>query len=156
MAAVYIDTDLNRLLGVELQELGNDVLIAVDDPTRVELPDPVHLIDAALGGRVLLTQSKADFLVLHQALAHWTRRWAIPVRSSGIVIIDSFRAAEVRPVAEALDAVFRIGWQPGETIWRYNHRHGWQRGLEGSRVRFAGQWFSSPLAAPAVPSAFEG
>jgi len=123
MARLYLDRDLNRLLGVLLALRGHDVLIAVDDPARRELPDAVHLLDAASAGRIFLTQSQDDFLVLHQALAHWSRRWGISVRSAGIIIVDIFAMGDTPAVASALDTALRSGWSCGEAVWRYNHQH---------------------------------
>jgi hypothetical protein len=48
-------------------------------------------------GRAMVTSNKKDFILLHEALTLWHRRWAVstPLRHHGIIIVPPMDIADI-------------------------------------------------------------
>jgi Domain of unknown function (DUF5615) len=88
MPPIYLDENIDRLLGVLLLLLGYDIAYARElHPSHSS--DHIHLAFAARTGRILVTHDRGDFQLLHRAWCDWFAEFAAlpPSRHGGILLL---------------------------------------------------------------------
>ncbi len=116
MADFHIDEDVPVALAQELVALGHTALTA-RDLYLIGALDPVHLRQAALNNRILVTHNKRDFRVLHQA---WTT-WFTDRPHAGILVMKQ-HVIFAPEMARDIDAFLRAGRDMA------NRAYEWKRG----------------------------
>jgi hypothetical protein len=120
----YTDEDLQYDLGAAFRSEGNDAE-TVKDHRTFGWSDARQLFLAVDLGRTMITSNKKDFILLHEALALWHRRWAVsqPLRHHGIIIVPPMDIADI--VSIVID--FTAGRNSLDNqCFLYDKRTGWK------------------------------
>lgn len=88
MAVSYhFDEDVSLEIARLLQRSGRNVITYAD--LRMHgAPDYEHLIRAADADRVVVTNNRDDFVLLHGAWFRWSQAWGVAPHHSGILVLN--------------------------------------------------------------------
>lgn len=129
MASFYVDNDVAQEVAGLLSSDGHSVVTARDLQREADTDDE-QLLVAAESGRVFLTHSERDFVLLHDAWRRWSAAWGVSARHSGIVIVpQGIRYGIDWDAEEITRAVVRCLQQCTPVAGRLLRRKegGWQR-----------------------------
>lgn len=135
MARFHLDHNVSNRIATVLRDHGHDVVTAWD-LGLMGADDDVHLSVATDDRRVLVTQNKDDFILLHRAWRRWSALWraanlqaginVVPYPHTGILIIPQSPHMTPDEAAMAVhhlillsavsldDELYRYDWQTGQ------------------------------------------
>ena len=121
MAALYLDEDVRHAATEALTRLGHQVTHANDH--RKGAKDDVQLLIAADAGWILVTCNRKDYVLLHDAWHHWSRRWSVAAEHAGILIVGNTWPAEL--IGARVHAFLAPPRQITNRLYRWIDPRGW-------------------------------
>ena len=133
MARFHLDHNVSSYIAEDLRSRGHDVVTAWDLQLTAA-DDDVHLWQAAVTERILVTHNADDFILLHKAWRRWLAGWSRVLRQeqvevvapqhAGILIIAQAPHLLPETAAEELDRLVSSGAPMADELYLYD----WQEG----------------------------
>lgn len=130
MALCYIDEDVTEYIAPLLRARGHDVMTTTEAGTK-GFKDPRQLAFAARAARVLITATRGDFVMLHEAWLRWPRDWSAEDRAvhAGILIVPSGSGKLAERLADEIDRFLDSGVDLRNRLFGWREDTGWQEVL---------------------------
>lgn len=122
LVAFYFDHNVRRELVFHLRAVGHDVVTAHDLGLERAWHD-LHLWTAAQQGRILVTNNRDDFLLLHSAWQRWSSGWQVAAVHSGILILPQTWTTE--RMAQAVEQLLAPGQLLPNELYAWSPSRGW-------------------------------
>ena len=124
--AYHLDEDVAVRIARLLRAVGRDVTTC-HDVGLVRAKDWQQLLYAAEGRRVLLTNNRKDFELLHGAWLGWAWAWGTAAVHAGILVLDQHRPAE--EIVHAIVALESAARPVPNMLYRWRAVRGWEASL---------------------------
>ena len=121
MAALYLDEDVRYRATGDLAGRGHHVTHA--NNYRKGAKDDVQLLLAADAGWVFVTCNRKDYVMLHDAWQHWSRRWGIQPEHARILLVENTWPSTL--IAERVDAFFAAARPIRNRLYRWVAGRDW-------------------------------
>lgn len=121
MAALHLDHNVARHVGVHLRAMGHDVTSAQREGLS-RAGDDEHLLVAAEQDRVIITHNRKDFFLLHDAWRRWSAAWQVRPRHAGILVIPTWPPEEA---ARELNTFLQRGLPLSNKLYSWQPSQGW-------------------------------
>jgi hypothetical protein len=128
MAALYLDEDVRYAATASLAQLGHSVTHTND--YRKGAKDDLQLLLSADAGWIFVTCNHKDYMLLHDAWQHWSRRWGISPEHAGVLLVDNAWPAAL--IAERVHAFVTSSRPITNRLYRWVGGRGWEERVSSS------------------------